>query len=224
MLTVTDPRVIWLEDWVVLKLAVKPERVRRLLSDEPHNLKKVVNFLENPECMRVFFIVDENHELTVTDLKPASFNGKAVYFLKVEHVQLDEAGMDEHVVVGDMSAHVLSQLHQVCHEVYLPLMSNRENEPGGTGSHTARSARALKRGTQPLCSCRQLSPIRCWGAGLPDVVVREMLDQFQRLVEKLYVKIGLSKGKTLLPIPVTELGASTAAGSGDGGGGGDDGG
>ena len=41
--------------------------------------------------------------------------------------------------------------------------------------------------------------------GLPEVVIKDVLDFFHRLVSSVYVTIGHSKGETLLPLPPMEL-------------------
>ena len=47
--------------------------------------------------------------------------------------------------------------------------------------------------------------------GLPEVVIKDVLDFFHRLVASVYVTIGHTKGETLLPLPPMELPAADRA-------------
>ena len=59
------------------------------------------------------------------------------------------------VIYGDMQPGVLTHLFDACSEVYLPLVSNANNQ-----------------------------------SGLPEVVVRDVVDWFHKLVASIYVTIG----------------------------------
>ena len=74
------------------------------------------------------------------------------------------------MIYGDLQPGVLTSLFDTCSEVYLPLISNANNQQG-----------------------------------LPEVVVRDVIDWFHKLVASIYVTIGHSKGETLLPLPPMEL-------------------
>ena len=52
-----------------------------------------------------------------------------------------------------------------------------------------------------------------WPAGPTDVLTREMLAEFQRLVARVYMLIGEVQGKTLLPLPPVALSSEELAAS-----------
>jgi dynein heavy chain len=47
--------------------------------------------------------------------------------------------------------------------------------------------------------------------GWPEVIVRDVVDNFHKLVASIYVTIGHSQGKTLLPLPPLDLASADRA-------------
>ena len=170
-----DARHAWIEDWVGLKLGVKSDKYRKLYAD-PEGIQPVSAFLESPEVMSVFLALSPSgKELVASQQLPPKLK-KAVYFVKLERGTVTAANIDSLVAPGEMTPDMLGQMFKLCQEMYLPIMSNPENQSG-------------------------------W----PDVVTREVLDNFQRLVAGIYVTIGQVQGKTLLPLPPVELSSADRA-------------
>jgi len=105
-----DERVAWLEDWVVLKLGVRAEKVRKLLAGPDREI--ISNFLEKPECQRyaapvrppafchvhqfssrptrrrLAFALRDNKELSCFAGAPPGLKRKAAFFTKLDKVAL----------------------------------------------------------------------------------------------------------------------------------------
>ena len=169
----SDPRHAWLQEWVSLKLGVRVDRYQKLLAT-PDEAAAVTSFLESADCMCIFFALKDKDLLA--SLTPPANCKKAVFFVKLARGAISAANIDATVAPGELTADILSQMFKLCQEVYLPIISNAENQ-----------------------------------AGWPDVVTREVLDNFQRLVAGIYVTIGQVQGKTLLPLPPVELSSADRA-------------
>ena len=169
----SDPRHAWLQEWVSLKLGVRADRYQKLLAS-PDEAAAITTFFESAECMCVFFALKDK-DLLASLTPPAKFK-KAAYFVKLARGAISAANIDDAVAPGELTADMLGQMFKLCQEVYLPIISNAENQ-----------------------------------AGWPDVVTREVLDNFQRLVAGIYVTIGQVQGKTLLPLPPVEVSSADRA-------------
>ena len=130
----SDARLDWLEDWLTLKLNLKGDRLqvafKKLLAGDDGSAAR--NFVEQAECGRVFFWMKEK-ELVCADAPPAGAmrkNRRVVYFAKLERAPLTAGNIEALVVPGDLGPDTLGQLYRTCQEVYLPLMSNAENQQG----------------------------------------------------------------------------------------------
>ena len=169
----SDPRHGWLQEWVSLKLGVRADWYQKLLAS-PDEAAAVTTFFESADCMCVFFALKDK-DLLVSLTPPAKCK-KAAYFVKLVRGAISAVNIDDAVAPGELTTDMLGQMFKLCQEVYLPIISNADNQ-----------------------------------AGWPDVVTREVLDNFQRLVAGIYVTIGQVQGKTLLPLPPVELSSADRA-------------
>jgi len=169
----SDPCQAWLQEWISLKLGVRADRYQKLLAS-PDEAAAVTTFFESADCMCVFFALKDKDLLA--SLTPPANCKKAAYFVKLARGAISIDNIDAAVAPGELTADMLGQMFKLCQEVYLPIISNAENQ-----------------------------------AGWPDVVTREVLDNFQRLVAGIYVTIGQVQVKTLLPLPPVELSSADRA-------------
>eukprot|EP00966_Prymnesium_polylepis_P101639 2353682-Prymnesium_polylepis.1 len=124
-----DPCVTWIEGWVTLKLGCKQEKFRKLMGNEDAS-RPIMNFIENPECLRLLVMFKDKAELACADIPTGPLKGKAAVFLKVERAPLRPETLDTNVLAMDLLPDALSQLYRTCQEMYLPMLSNHENQQG----------------------------------------------------------------------------------------------
>ena len=158
----------WFSERVVTSLHCKVDRFKKLMAAEEAG-HAFHEFIKNPEAQRVF-IADGGKELSSFETSDAKQKKKMVYFLKTHKVAITCDNVSSEVICGDLQPQVLQHLFETTSDVYLPLLSNAQNQ-----------------------------------AGLPEVVTKEVMDHFHKLVAAIYVTIGHSKGETLLPLPPMEL-------------------
>ena len=90
----SDARHTWLEDWVCLKLGIKAEKFRKLISN-PDDSAAVSSFLDSAEVMSVYFSMTPNgKDLAASQQLPTKLK-KAIYRLAVEkyNKQVDHQGL-----------------------------------------------------------------------------------------------------------------------------------
>ena len=109
-----DPRHVWLEDWLGLKLGVKADRFRKLLAS-PDEVAAINSFLDMPDCMCVFFSMKDK-DLVASQQLPAKLK-KVVYFVKVTRGSISPQNIDSNVTSGELTSDMLGQLFKLCQEV-----------------------------------------------------------------------------------------------------------
>ena len=171
----SSARDAWVEERVVLSLKVKAEKFKKFLAAEEVN-RDVLNFLNNPDCRRVFIGDGTAKDMVCFATPPANYKKKLLYFLKLDRVPLEKENIGKVCVSGELPPGVLDNMFKTCTEVYLPLLSNSHNQVG-------------------------------W----PEVIAREVIDSFHKLVATIYVTIGQTKGMTLLPLPPMEIASADRA-------------
>ena len=132
----------WLEDWIVLKLGVKAERARALLTGAGADAQPVVNFIEDASCERLVVLARDKDSLSCSSTVPSKLRRRAVLFTKLESVELTAQNIDAMVVPSDLMPDMLACAFSTCHEVFLPILSNHENQAGAPRRHPACVARA----------------------------------------------------------------------------------
>ena len=226
-----DTRPGWLEERICLSLKVKPTLFKKLLESEGTN-RPLLEFLNNNDAGHVFF-VEGPKELQCFDTPPAKVNKKAVYFVKLRHAALTNDNMDAEIVSGELVLGALSHMYRTCQEVSAvahvarrPICRASPRRPWPpTPTRAAAAQRGRSRHAQlaapppppppspppPSLSCRRaqvyLPLLSNVGnqAGWPEVISREVVDSFHKLVAAVYVTIGQTQGKTLLPLPAVQL-------------------
>ena len=76
--------------------------------------------------MCVFFALKERD--LVASLQPPAKYKKAAYFVKLARGAVSTQTMDTAVVPSELTPDMLGQMYKLCQEVYLPIMSNPENQ------------------------------------------------------------------------------------------------
>ncbi|KAL1498812.1 hypothetical protein AB1Y20_014117 [Prymnesium parvum] len=124
-----DPCYSWLEGWVVIKLGVKPEKFRKLVSNDEAS-RPIQNFIENPECTRLLVSLRDKAELVCAELPHAPIKAKTACFVKLERQALRGETVDALVMPMDLLPDSLLQLYRTCQETFLPMLVNPENQAG----------------------------------------------------------------------------------------------
>ena len=124
---------------------------------------------------RRVFVLDGSKELQCTAALTGKEKKKVVYFLKLRSVALTAENIGDEAVSGDL----------------LP------------GSWDGAALEHMYRACQEVFLPLLANPNN--QQGWPEVIVREVIDSFHKLVAGVYVTIGQIQGKTLLPLPPVEL-------------------
>ena len=142
--------------------------------------RPLLDFLSDPDSRRVF-VLDGSKELQCTAALTGKEKKKVVYFLKLRSVALTAENIGDEAVSGDLL-------------------------PGSWD--VARALEHMYRACQEVFLPLLANPNN--QQGWPEVIVREVIDSFHKLVAGVYVTIGQIQGKTLLPLLPVELSPSTA--------------
>jgi dynein heavy chain len=125
---VEDARVSFISDRLQGAFKnIKQERFRKSFnSDDTQRI--VREFLESPE---VCCLVVSGDSLAASHALPKRLpKGKAFYFMKTQPVVVTPDGVRDQLVCGEMTAEPLVHLEKVLGDVYLPLLSNVQNQEG----------------------------------------------------------------------------------------------
>lgn len=121
-----------LTDWFATRAALgfncKADRFKKLMAAEEAS-RPVADFWTMPEVTRVF-VAEGAKELTCFEMPPPSQKKRMLYFLKLNKVALTPDNVKDEVIFGDVTPGVLQHLFDSTSEVYLPLLTNANNQQG----------------------------------------------------------------------------------------------
>ena len=207
-----DPRVAWMNERVTVGLKMKSDRFVKMATSE-NDGPPVRDFLDNPDCQRIFF-VDGAKECVSYALPPANTKKKVMYLLKPwgdgQGKALTKDTMDQ-LVCGDMSPKLMENMFSVFQDVYLPILSNPKNQEARHATPTRRLSRTAHPRSHATAAAHSRAAAalrltaRACSQGWPEVMSREVLELFHRMIARVYVGLGQSQGKTLLPLPPSDM-------------------
>ena len=143
-------RVQYLAERVALTLNCKSDKFKKLMAMEEAS-RPVMDFFIEPGCMRVF-VADGGKELTCFQTPPANQKKKMIYFVKKSKCAVTGENVKDEVLHGDIAPQVLQHLFDATSDVYMPLLTNSDNQQG-----------------------------------LPEVVVKDVMEYYHKLVSTIYV-------------------------------------
>lgn len=118
----------WFGERVAVALHCKADKFKKLVASAESS-QAIQDFWQMPEVTRLF-VAEGAKELACFELPPASQKKKCVYFIKLQKVALNATNVKECVIFGDVTPGVLQHLYDSTSEVYLPLLSNGNNQQG----------------------------------------------------------------------------------------------
>lgn len=121
-----------LTDWFAARAALalncKADKFKKLMAVEEAS-RPVADFWNIAEVTRVF-VAEGAKELACFETPPPSQKKKMIYFLKLNKVAITPDNVKEEVIFGDVTPGVLQHLFESTSEVYLPLLTNSNNQQG----------------------------------------------------------------------------------------------
>ena len=125
----SDPRQSWLVRTVqnAYRGVVKVDKLKKFFgSDEC--VEHLETFLDGSSPFIAF--VESGGGLTVTIKPPARVEGKLLYFLKTVSGGVSSEDFEKEILIGNMNMPTLNHLCSVLQEIYMPLISNPNNQEG----------------------------------------------------------------------------------------------
>ncbi|XP_053544923.1 dynein axonemal heavy chain 9 [Bombina bombina] len=143
----TDPRVQFLEDYVLKTMKLKSDRWQKCLSTEEHR-GTIQGFVKRPEQMLLVVTLNAAGQLVPTSHFPTSNKNKAVFFLKRSSSSLSADSMRSSLMYGDLSYTPLEHFSALVEEVVAPILANQKNHqtwPQVVSQDVVRHVNGLKR-------------------------------------------------------------------------------
>ena len=118
----------WFAERTAVALHCKADKFKKMMAGEEAS-RPLADFWAMPEVTRVF-VAEGAKELVCFETPPASHKKKCIYFIKLHKVAIKGDNVKEEVIFGDVTPGVLQHLFESASEVYLPLLSNGNNQQG----------------------------------------------------------------------------------------------
>jgi len=163
-----DERIGYLEQRICFSLKLKSDKVTPQLQRDD-NKKTLTDFLETPETMKLYVILDAKDEiLLATAFPPGDLKKKSVYFIKGKSIGITNDNISKVLTMGEFSSNPLKNLNTLLQSIYIPMTA-------GQG----------------------------YIDGMPANFQKDVMQPVEQFTGSLYVTLGQTEGKTLLPVPTT---------------------
>eukprot|EP00762_Andalucia_godoyi_P002900 ANDGO_04168.mRNA.1 Dynein beta chain len=204
-----DPRVAYLQDFVVEVTKVKLDRWEKCVGN-PEFRPIILSFFEDGSRLFLVFFQnkDKNDELTPSFTFPTGLRKKAIVFYKTEACSIDPSsgsdkkGLARNIRHSELGATPVEQLKLLVQSVYLPLV---ESVASASGIHAIESVTSpgTPKGDSTLHSGKNpdndsnLDASKKW----PKIVAADVLKHFHKYVTQLGFFVAQTKGDVLLVVP-----------------------
>ncbi|XP_063312141.1 dynein axonemal heavy chain 9 [Pelobates fuscus] len=122
----TDKRLLFLEDYVLKTLKLKPDRWQKCVSTE-ENKTILQDFLEKADQLLLVVALNPAGQLVPTLDFPKTNKNKSVFFLKRSSAFLSADSMKTGLIYGDLSYAPLDHFSALVEEVVVPVLANQKN-------------------------------------------------------------------------------------------------
>ncbi|CAH2292037.1 dynein heavy chain 9, axonemal [Pelobates cultripes] len=122
----TDKRLLFLEEYVLKTLKLKPDRWQKCVSTE-ENKTILQEFLEKADQLLLVVALNPAGQLVPTLDFPKTNKNKSVFFLKRSSAFLSADSMKTSLIYGDLSYAPLDHFSALVEEVVVPVLANQKN-------------------------------------------------------------------------------------------------
>jgi dynein heavy chain len=121
-----DPRALWMEEYVLKTTKSKPDKWKKLASDEERRTQ-VIEFWEKKEIKQLVFVWDVKSQLEPLYEFPTSLKVKGVYFIKPKEDMVITKENIKTLIKGDVAPSRVDALANLMDGFFLPMLGNESN-------------------------------------------------------------------------------------------------
>ncbi|EPY39969.1 dynein heavy chain [Angomonas deanei] len=126
--TVSDKRIIWLEQRLTNALRLKPADAKKFIDSE-ENRAQISEFLDTADARHLYVFQSSTGAYVARIEPPEELKKKGVYFSKMQREKIqDDLVMKDKICFGDLAPDSLSFLNEMTRNVYAPIIkADRKN-------------------------------------------------------------------------------------------------
>lgn len=184
----------------------KPDKYRKMASGEETGAP-LLKFFDSEDCSAIYFL-DGAKDMSCFSAPPTSNKKKLLCMLKPQPARYTKPDEMANIIIFDLSPKLLESMHALMEGVFLPIMSNPENQqaarpsaPPPPPAGVLALLEAMLGHVAPPLSAAVLCPPQGWS----EMMAREVLENCHKTISASYVALGQSMGQTLLPQPPANM-------------------